>query len=205
MSKNQQPATNEESLTTIGEKKSGQKIRLRAIVLGSLFALAICLITPFNNAYRQATPLGGGHFPLAPFYVLVWLMILTAFARMLFKGRKLITGKELLVSWALMVLLSGVAWTGLARTFFINLTAPIHFATVENRWSEVLHPLLPSSWYPQSKDAIVSVYNGLADGRQLGWFDILTQIQWDAWLPPLLTWTIFILLCYFVMVCMVNL
>jgi hypothetical protein len=205
MSENQPPASNEESLTTYGGKKSGQKIRLRAIVLGSLFALAICLITPFNNAYRQATPLGGGHFPLAPFYVLVWLMILTAFARMLFKGRKLITGKELLVSWALMVLLSGVAWTGLARTFFINLTAPFHFATVENRWSEVLHPLLPSSWYPQSKDAIVSVYNGLTDGRQLGWFDILTQIQWDAWLPPLLTWTIFILLCYFVMVCIVNL
>jgi len=205
MAENQEPATNEESLTSYAGKKSGQKIRLRAIVLGSLFALAICLITPFNNAYRQATPLGGGHFPLAPFYVLVWLMILTAFVRMLFKGRKLITGKELLVSWALMVLLSGVAWTGLARTFFINLTAPFHFATVENRWSEVLHPLLPSSWYPQSKDAIVSVYNGLTDGRQLGWFDILTQIQWDAWLPPLLTWTIFILLCYFVMVCLVNL
>jgi hypothetical protein len=205
MAENQQPAANEESLTTYGEKKSAQKIRLRAIVLGALFALAICLITPFNNAYRQATPLGGGHFPLAPFYVLVWLMILTAFARMLFKGRRLITGKELLVSWALMVLLSGVAWTGLARTFFINLTAPFHFATVENRWAEVLHPLLPGSWYPQSKEAIVGLYNGLADGRQMGWFDILTQIQWDAWITPLLTWTIFILLCYFVMVCMVNL
>ena len=200
-----QPADKGASSATHGEKTSGHKIRMRAIVLGSFFALAICLITPFNNAYRQATPLGGGHFPLAPFYVLVWLMIVMAVARLLFKGRNLITGKELLVSWALMVLLSGVAWTGLARTFFINLTAPFHFATVENRWSEVLHPLLPESWYPQSKDAIISIYNGLAGGRQLGWFDILTQIQWDAWLPPLLTWTIFVLLCYFVMVCIVNL
>ena len=202
---NQQPADKGASTTTYGEKTSGQKIRLRAIVLGSFFALAICLITPFNNAYRQATPLGGGHFPLAPFYVLVWLMILTALARMLFKDRKLFTGKELLVSWALMVLLSGIAWTGLARTFFINLTAPFHFATVENRWAEVLQPLLPGSWYPQSKDAIISVYNGLTNGRQMGWFEILKQIQWDAWLTPLLTWTIFILLCYFVMVCIVNL
>jgi len=201
---NQQPADKGAS-TTYGEKTSGQKIRLRAIVLGSFFALAICLITPFNNAYRQATPLGGGHFPLAPFYILVWLMILTALARMLFKDRKLFTGKELLVSWALMVLLSGIAWTGLARTFFINLTAPFHFATVENQWAEVLQPLLPGSWYPQSKDAIISVYNGLTNGRQMGWFEILKQIQWDAWLTPLLTWTIFILLCYFVMVCIVNL
>jgi hypothetical protein len=205
MTDNQQSADKGALPTSYGEKTSGQKIRLRAIVLGSFFALAICLITPFNNAYRQATPLGGGHFPLAPFYILVWLMLLTAFARMLFKDRKLITGKELLVSWALMVLLSGVAWTGLARTFFINLTAPFHFATVENRWAEVLHPLLPASWYPQSKDAIVSAYNGLVDGRQMGWLEILREIQWDAWLPPLLTWTIFVLLCYFVMVCVVNL
>jgi hypothetical protein len=61
MAENQQATTNEELLTTYGEKKSDQKIRLRAIVIGSFFALAICLITPFNNAYRQATPLGGGH------------------------------------------------------------------------------------------------------------------------------------------------
>jgi len=160
MMQNQPPAADKDTLTTTGEKESGQKIRLRAIVLGSVFALLICLITPFNNAYRQATPLGGGHFPLAPFYILVWLMIITAFARMLFRGRKIISGKELLVSWALMVLLSGVAWTGLARTFFINLTAPFHFATIENRWSEVLHPLLPSSWYPQSSSVGLGWTNG---------------------------------------------
>lgn len=205
MSENQQPMSNEEQLTTIKEEKFGEKIRLRAIVLGSFFALAICLITPFNNAFRQATPLGGGHFPLAPFYILVWLMVLTAVMRFVFKGQKFITGKELLVSWALMLLLSGVAWTGLARTFFVNLTAPFHFATVENRWSEVLHSLLPDSWYPQGQDAITGIYNGLASGRQLGWFEVLKQIPWGVWLTPLLTWTIFVLLCYFVMVCIVNL
>ena len=205
MTDNQQPTTHEGTAITADAKESGPKIRLRAIIMGSVFALAICLITPFNNAYRQATPLGGGNFPLAPFYILVWLMILTAFARMLFRGRKLISGKELLVSWAIMMLLSGIAWTGLARTFFINLTAPFHLATVENRWSEILQPLLPASWYPQSKEAVASVYNGLIGGRQMGWFDILKQIPWDAWLIPLLTWTIFVLLCYFVMACIVSL
>ncbi len=205
MTENQQPASNQDSLTTVKEKKIGEKIRLRAIVLGSFFALLICLITPFNNAFRQATPLGGGHFPLAPFYILVWLMVLTAVVHFVFKGRKLITGKELLVSWALMVLLSGIAWTGLARTFFINLTAPFHFATVENRWSDVLHPLLPENWYPQDQDAIAGLYNGLLGGRQLGWSEVFKQIPWDAWLTPLVTWTIFVLLCYFVLVCIVSL
>jgi hypothetical protein len=205
MTENQQPAPNPDRPADVKEEKIGEKIRLRAILLGSFFALAICLITPFNNAFRQATPMGGGHFPLAPFYILVWLMVLTAVLRLVFKGQKWITGKELLVSWALMVLLSGVAWTGLARTFFINLTAPFHFATVENRWPEVLHPLMPENWYPQGADAIASLYNGLLGGRQLGWFEVLKQIPWSTWLTPLLTWTIFVLLCYFVMVCIVNL
>jgi hypothetical protein len=190
---------------TTDDKSTGNSIRWRAIFIGAVLALVICLITPFNNAYHQATPLGGGHFPLAPFYILVWLMIFTAGARWIFKGRKWLTGKELLVIWALMVLLSGIAWTGLARTFFINITAPYHFATVENRWEEVLHPLLPQIWYPQSREAIADLYNGFTGGRQMGWWEVLYQIPWSAWLPPLLTWGVFILLCYFVMVCIVSL
>ncbi|UCG09515.1 MAG: hypothetical protein JSV83_09630 [Desulfobacterales bacterium] len=180
-------------------------MRLRALLLGLGFALAICLITPFNNAYRQGTPLGGGHFPLAPFYILIWMMLAVAVIRAIFKGRNLLTGKELLVAWALMVLLSGIAWTGLARTFFINLTAPYYFATVENRWEEVLQPMLPDSWYPQSQEAIADFYNGIAGGRQMGWIEVLKNIPWDAWLGPLLGWAGFVLLCYLVMVCIINL
>jgi hypothetical protein len=187
------------------ESASGSKIRLRALLLGSVLALAICLITPFNNAYRQGTPLGGGHFPLAPFYFLMWLMIFTAIIRAVFKGRNFLTGKELLVSWSLMVLLSGIAWTGLVRTFFINLTAPYQFAAVENRWEEVLQPLLPKSWYPQSQEAIVEFYNGLSGGRQMGWLEVLENIPWNAWLGPLLGWAGFVLLCYIVLICIVNL
>ncbi len=197
--------TEEAPTPRANEQVSGGKIRLRAIILGSGLALVICLITPFNNAYRQGTPLGGGHFPLAPFYLLIWLVIITAVIRALFKGRSPVTGKELLVSWALMVLLSGIAWTGLARTFFINLTAPYHFATVENRWEEILQPLLPGSWYPQSREAIAAFYNGLSGGRQMSWLEVVKEIPWDAWLGPLLGWGGFVLLCYIVIACMVSL
>ena len=203
--KDQLGAMNEESKSIGNDPATGSKIRLRALLLGSSLALAICLITPFNNAYRQGTPLGGGHFPLAPFYFLMWLMIITAVIRTVFKGRNLLTGKELLVSWSLMVLLSGIAWTGLARTFFINFTAPYYFASVENRWEEVLQPLLPASWYPQSPEAIVEFYNGLTGGRQMGWLEVLEKIPWDAWLGPLLGWSGFVLLCYIVVVCIVSL
>jgi len=192
----QQSSMNDESKPKVEPPASGSRIRMRAVLLGSGLALAICLITPFNNAYRQGTPLGGGHFPLAPFYFFMWLTIFTVGMRSIFKGRNLLTGKELLVSWSLMVLLSGIAWTGLARTFFINITAPYHFATVENHWQEVLYPLLPQSWYPQSQEAIAEFYNGLSGGRQMGWLEVFGRIPWDTWLVPLLGWAGFVLLAW---------
>jgi len=185
--------------------KNVNSIRWRAIFLGSFLALIICMITPFNNAYRQGTPLGGGHFPLAPFYFFFWMIVITSALRKIFKARNLINGKELLVAWAFMVLLSGVAWTGLARTFFFSMTVPYHYATVENRWEEVLHPLLPSHWYPQGSEAIADFYNGLSGGRAMGWTEVLSNIPWDAWMRPLLGWAGFVLLCYFVMACLVSL
>ena len=205
MTENQQSPETGPSPSAEETTSTANKIRLRAIVIGSSLALLICLITPFNNAYRQGTPLGGGHFPLAPFYFLVWMMLMTAVIRWIFKGRKLITGKELLVSWALMILLSGIAWTGLARTFFINLTAPYHFATVENRWEEKLHPLLPDGWYPQSQEAITNFYNGISGGRSMQWLDVIKKVPWDVWIGPLIGWGGFIMLCYLVMVCIINL
>lgn len=190
--------------TTTAGKPDGKSIRMRAVVIGFILSMAICAVTPFNNTYRQATPLGGGHFPLAPFFVLICLTVLVAAARKIFEGRTVLTGKELLVSWTLMVLVSGIAYTGLARTFFINLTAPYHFATIENRWAEVFHPILPKPLYPQSPEAVKMLYNGLDGGSQMGWADVVRQIPWHAWLQPLFFWGGFILVCYFIMLCIIN-
>jgi hypothetical protein len=180
-------------------------LRPRAIVLGLLLAVSICALTPFNNAFRQATPLGGGHFPLAPFFIFFWLSLLMAGGGKLLKRPPWLNGKELLFVWILMVLVSGIAYTGLVRTFFINITAPFHFATAENRWAEILTPLLPANWFPRSQEAVVALYEGLPGGRRLGWMAVLQAIPWDVWLPSLLAWGLFVALCYFVMLCMVNL
>jgi len=179
-------------------------IRFRSVWLGLVLTIAICAMTPFNNAYLKATPLGGGHFPLAPFFILMILVGLMTFLSSLLKRNDLFTGKELLLTWILMVIGSGIAYTGLARTFFVNLTVPFHFASMENRWNEVLAPLLPSSWFPQNRDAIEILYEGVAGGRDLTWTELVSKVPWDSWIMPLLIWGTFIMLCYFVMMCLIN-
>ena len=173
--------------------------------MGLVLAAVICAITPFNNAYLNATPLAGGHFPLAPFLLLLLLTAAAAVLGRLRESTPLLTGHELLVIWVLMVIVSGIAYTGLVRTFFINITAPYQFATVGNRWEEVLQPLLPGAWYPQDAAAIQVLYNGLEGGRDLAWWEVIQSIPWRIWLPPLITWGCFVLLCYWVMLCLVNL
>jgi hypothetical protein len=180
-------------------------VRLRAVVIGLILVAVMCALTPYNNVLRQATPLGGGHFPLAPFVALLALTVLVTLLGKIISGRPVLSGKELLLAWAMMALGSGIAYTGLVRTFLINLTAPYHFATVANRWEEVLHPLIPTKLYPQSREAVQLLYDGLAGGRDMGWTEVLQQVPWAAWLPPILAWGGFILLCYFVIVCIVNL
>ena len=180
------------------------RIRPRALITGIIMGLAICAVSPYNNAYLGGVHLSGGHFPLAPFFILVWMVVLFALMARLTKKAPIFNGIELLTTWALMVVVSGLGYTGLVRTFFVNLTAPYYFASYGNRWSEILQPVLPTSLYPASKEAVEVLYNGLEGGRAMGFFEILGNIPWDAWLSPLLTWSGFILLAYFVMLCLVN-
>ena len=184
---------------------TGQTVRLRGVALGLLFGLGICAVTPLNNLYYGATPLGGGHFPLAPFFVLAWLTVLAAGLNRLFPKKKLFSGTDLIVAWMLMVVVSGVAHTGLVRTFCITLTAPMHFASEGNQWKTVLAPLIPKGWFPTDAAAVETLYNGLAGGYAMSWGQILDHISWKAWLGPMASWAIFVGLCYLVMLCLANL
>ncbi|TKB23818.1 hypothetical protein FCL47_21025 [Desulfopila sp. IMCC35006] len=179
-------------------------IRLRAPIFGLLLAVVICLLTPYNNIFLRATPLGGGHFPLAPFFVFLILAVCTSLIARIFRSRLLLTGPELLIIWIEMVIGSGIAYTGFARTFLINLTAPVHFATPGNRWDEVLTPFIPPALTPTDPQAIELLYNGITGGRDMSWLEVVRAIPWAPWLSPLLLWSIFVLLCYMVMLFLIN-
>ncbi len=179
-------------------------IRPRAYIIAIFLAVLICALTPFNNVYRNATPLGGGYFPLAPFYLLFWLTVITALSRKLFKIKTLLSGTELLFTWGLMILVSGIAYTGFARTFFINLTAPYYFASVENRWQEVLHPFLLKNLFPQDGKAIEMLYNGIDGGQDMGWLELASNVPWHTWALPFLSWGVFMFICYFLILCLIH-
>lgn len=185
-----------------------QPLRPRAILLGVLLGLGICLATPWHNILHQGTLLGGGHFPLAPFLLLLVLAVLAAGVNRLLGPGRLLTGRELLAAWMLMVVTSGLAYTGLARAFLQTLTTPLVGATPGNRWAQLIQPLLPEGLYPHDARAVELLYNGLPrDAGQAtpSWLEVLRQIPWDAWVGPLAGWLVFILASYGLMLCLAGL
>jgi len=186
-------------------------IRPRAFLLGIVLGLLLCMAVPYNAAFLHNVPLGGGHFPLAPFFIAAWLFVLSAGSGWLRKGRPLLSGSEILLVWVLMVIFSGISYAGLAQTFFTTITAPFYFAEDGFRWAEAMQPLLPGLLYPDAArpgpglDAVRTVYNGLDGGFEMSWLQVLGDIPWQVWAGPLLAWAAFVLLCFFIMFCLMAL
>ncbi len=181
------------------------RLRLRALLTGLLLGLGLCIFTPYNSTILHNTPMGGGHFPLAPFFIIAWMFVVDSFASRLTKRAPVFSGVELLVIWLMMVLFTAIGFTGLTETFFVNITAPERFAKDAYRWTEVLTPLLPDAWFPQSAAAVTGFYEGLQGGQDMGVAEVLANIPWGVWLPVLSVWAFFILGAFFIMICLMVL
>ncbi|MCT4535406.1 DUF6785 family protein [Halodesulfovibrio sp.] len=180
-------------------------LRLPALALAILLGILMCAAGPFNTAWLGGTPLGGGHFPLAPFFISFFLFVGTAMLAAVTKNKPLINGTEQLIIWLFMVIGVGIGYSGLAESFFLNITAPAYYATGGYTWVTTLAPYLPDSWYMNDPAVIKPLYEGVSGGRDMNFLQIFAVIPWSAWIGILLLWGFFIMVAYLTMLCLVNL
>ncbi|MCA1945075.1 MAG: hypothetical protein LDL30_07300 [Desulfovibrio sp.] len=197
-------ATDSSAPDAIPSAPASRSLRWPALGLGLRLGRGLGAATPWHNAYLQGTSLAGGHFPLAPFFISVVLVLVTASLARATGTRPLLSGAEHLAIWALMTVVSGFGWTGLARTFLVNITTPTYFASAGNHWEEVFGGILPEAWHVTNATCVKAMYNGLEGGRGLSTLEILHRIPWDAWVTPLATWGVFLLLAFWVMLCLTS-
>ncbi|ROQ93429.1 DUF6785 family protein [Desulfosoma caldarium] len=170
----------------------GRRLRWSAIALGLLLSMILCALTPYNNVRLQNTPLAGGHFPLASFAVLLFFAaIYNPLARSLHRSAAL-AAHELLLLWAMVTVATGIAYTGLFRTFLINITTPGWLATTGHPAGKTLTELLPETLFPKQPDVLQLLYQGFESGRNLPWYEVLARIPWAQWATPLALWGLFI-------------
>ena len=158
-------------------------IRFPALLTGLILVILFCAFTPYNNVKLQNSPLAGGHFPLASFGCLLLLLVVINPLLSLVRKNWRFHLHELLLVWAMVTVATGIAYTGLMRTFIINITTPTWFTTTTSNLGQLLPPLLPASLFPKDPDMIRTLYGGLEGGLDMSWWQVLSQIPWASWAP----------------------
>jgi len=167
-------------------------ITKRAIFTGLFLSFLIGVGEPFSVLYIQGSALcadystGGAVFL---FFILVFLI------NVLLKKispKISLNPSELITVYIMMIVACAIPSWGFTMNLIGLLGGLFYYATPVNKWAEIVHPHLPKHLFPQSKDAILYLYEGIPKGM---------KIPWDAWIQPLGNWFLFILVFYFMSIC----
>ena len=168
-------------------------ISARAIIIGLACAALECLIAPYNDYVIRNIFLAGGHFPVGPFFVITVLILLVNVVIRKIAPRSALQPKEIVTIWCIMIVAVGIPSTGLMRYALSPMVAYKYRATLENDWEYLFHQFIPEWRVVQDQKAIHSFYEGLLPGE---------SVPWSAWLTPVLIFSSYVLILYFVMICL---
>jgi len=167
-------------------------ITVRSVIIGMVAVICQCLATPYNDFHVGGTYLAGNHLPIAVVFVmLVFVLGINTLLKRL-KPNTELQGSELLIIWGMMLVASGIPSSGLMRYLVPLAVSPFYFATPENEWITLFHQHLPDWMVVKDPKAVFYFYEQLPEGD---------AIPWKAWVKPILGWSAFVLIFYFVTIC----
>ena len=168
-------------------------IRLRAMLTGLVLVLAISLLSPWAVLMVKGSQLTSNAIPIV---AVVFFFLLTACALPLLRALGpswVFTRSELLAVYIMMIVGSVVVTTGFTGSFLSVISGLMYYATPENEWAVLFGPHIHPWLAPENPDAIRLFFEGLPKGM---------PIPWAAWSKPLVAWICFILVFYWVTLCL---
>lgn len=169
---------------------------LRAFLIGLLTVAGVCFLAPYNDWGMGNTYITGFHFPTGPFFLLVLLTVVGNLMVKLFRKAWALSQSELMLVWCMLIVASTVPSSGLMRYAYPLMAAPSYYAEspTNQKWLERGHVLQQTP-----EQVVVSKESGnyaaklFFQGSESG---AEVNIPWGAWVKPLVTWGIFLLLYY---------
>ena len=173
------------------KERTGLEVTRRALVLGAGAALFLNLACPYTVLVLQNAGLTSDYLAAGAMMVFLLLVgLVNPLLKIAFRAWALRTS-ELVVVYAMMVVASAIPTWGLVTNLCHILTRPFYYATPENRWAELIQPLIPSWLAPHEAEVARFFYEGLPEGM---------GIPWGAWLVPLVAWGSAMVAIYLLMI-----
>jgi len=164
----------------------------RALLLGTALCVLIGITTPYACNVMHASYMDLDFSTPAALFLLFMLVFVVNGSLRAVSERLALTSGELLVVYIMMIIGTVIPTMGLTAYWLSTIAAPFYYAAPENQWTEIILPHIPKWLYPQDPMAIKWLYEGLPRGE---------AVPWGAWALPLLQWLAFLLVLYFVMIC----
>ena len=125
------------------EERTSLEVTRRALVLGAGAALFLNLACPYSVLVLQNAGLTSDYIAAGAMMVFLLLVgLINPLLKVAFRAWALRTS-ELVVVYAMMVVASAIPTWGLVTNLCHILTRPFYYATPENRWAELIQPLIP--------------------------------------------------------------
>ena len=173
-----------------GGFKSG--VTKRALLIGALLCFCIAAGEVYGVAVLHGSAMCAD-FSTGGAIFLFFVLVLGINVLLKCIGKKAgLSSSELIVVYIMMIIACTIPSWGFVMNLMPLLVGIFYYATPVNRWAEIIHPHIPRWLVPQDKEAIRCFFEGLPKGG---------NIPWGAWLLPLFNWVVFILVVYFVMIC----
>ena len=156
----------------------------RGIAAGLVGIAALSVITPYADAYLEASGLAATYLPTGVF--LAFLLILAANGVLAVFGLAL-TRHEILLAYTTMLVPSAITSIGFSL-FVVPLLAGAHYyATPLNEWKILHWDHIPDWMAPGPGDVSTWYFEGLPAGE---------SIPWGAWVVPLAAWSLLVIGIY---------
>ena len=116
------------------QERTRDSLTWRAVLIGLTCATIECLFAPYNDYVIRNIFLAGGHFPVAPFFVLtIFVLGINVFLKQVRPASALSPG-ELVTIWCIMIAPAGIPSSGMMRYALSPMVAYQYLATPENDW-----------------------------------------------------------------------
>lgn len=169
------------------------RIRPRAILTGLGLVFAISLLSPWAILMVKGSQLTSNAIPIV---AVLFFFMLTAGAlpllRLLGPAWEF-SRQESIAVYIMMIVGSVVVTTGFTGSFLSVISGAMYYATPENEWRVLFGPYIHPWLAPDDSEAVRLFFEGLPQGM---------PIPWAAWTKPLVAWITFILVFYWVTLCL---
>jgi len=184
-------ARNGSPLHELHPASRGPEVTIRALVIGAVLAFCLNLACPYSVLTLHNAGLTSDYITAGAMMIFLLVVgLLNPLVKLVFRPLAL-RSSELIVIYVMMIVASAIPTWGLVTNLFHILTRPFYYATPENRWSELVQPLLPSWLAPRDPDVARFFYEGLPLGQ---------GIPWSAWLVPMAAWGSAMMAIYLLMI-----